>query len=538
MKLINRFGIVSKIMSGYMTILLVSVVVMTFCLISLSNNRNMDKQVSEVYYPTLLYLKDVGSFATESYNLSNNWIYQPNGKDKDRLTKLHTEEHKRLASEMAAISSKIQNKTEKESMTKLSNSVQQLLASEKGVMDKLNNDEAYGNDVTVDEAITILNKNVTPNFQALQKGLSQAVILQNSQLALAIDNKNASFSSIFGALVLAILLFVVIISFASWFSINTIQKPVKALSEQIKELATGKFVSIKSEKREDEIGQMTEAIVGMVNGLRQKAEFADKIGKGQYDSQFSLLSTEDTMGEALITMRDNLKKAAEEDRKRNWVTEGLAKFVDILRAHHDNNRDLSDSILQHLLKYVGANQGALFVVNDENANDVYLEMVACYAYDRKKHLGKRIDAGDGLAGQVYLEKETIYITEVPKNYVHITSGLGDATPRSILIVPLKINEEVFGVLEIASFELFEKYRIDFVEKLGESIASTISTSKINERTTKLLNQTQIQAEEMRSQEEEMRQNMEELQATQEEMSRKESDYIKQIEELSSLVHNS
>jgi HAMP domain-containing protein len=518
-------------MSGYLTILFVSVVAMSFCLISLTKNRNMDQQVSDVYYPTLLYLKDVGSFATESYNLSNNWIYQPNNKDKDRLRKLHSEEYARLNAEMASISAKIQNDLETEAMTGLSKNLQQVLASEKLVMDKLNNEEAYGNDVTVDEAIAILTKNVTPDYQNLQKGLSQAVQLQNSQLANAITNKNASFTNIFGALVSALILFIVIIAFASWFSINTIQKPVKELSGQISELSTGKFVSISTQKRNDEIGTMTDAIAGMVNGLKQKAEFADKIGKGQYSSHFDLLSQEDTMGQALITMRDNLKKAAEEDRKRNWVTEGLAKFVDILRTNHTDNHMLSDNILSHLIKYLNANQGALFVVNDDNAKDAYLELVACYAYDRKKFIGKRIEMGEGLVGQAFLEKDTIYMTDVPSSYVHITSGLGEATPNAVLIVPLKINEEVYGILEIASFDVFEQYQIDFVEKLGESIASTISTSKINERTTKLLAQTQVQAEEMRAQEEEMRQNMEELQATQEEMARKESGYISQIEEL-------
>jgi PAS domain S-box-containing protein len=103
--------------------------------------------------------------------------------------------------------------------------------------------------------------------------------------------------------------------------------------------------------------------------------------------------------------------------------------------------------------------------------------------------------------------------------VKITSGLGEALPRNVLVTPMKIEEKVFGVIEIASFQLFRKYEIEFVEKLAESIASTIASAKIAERTTKLLAETQQQAEEMKSQEEEMRQNMEELTATQEGMQR-------------------
>ena len=225
------------------------------------------------------------------------------------------------------------------------------------------------------------------------------------------------------------------------------------------------------------------------------------------------------MGGALIQMRDNLKQAADEDRKRNWATEGLAKFADILRSGNDNLGQLSDSIISNLVKYMSVSQGALFLINDDDGNDTFIELVACYAYNRKKYLNKRIELGEGVTGQCILEKETIYMSDIPGDYLRITSGLGEALPKNLLIVPLKLNETIFGVVEIASFQTIEGYQIDFVQKLGESIASTISAVKVNGRTKKLLEETQVQAEQMRAQEEEMRQNMEELSATQEEMHR-------------------
>jgi PAS domain S-box-containing protein len=173
------------------------------------------------------------------------------------------------------------------------------------------------------------------------------------------------------------------------------------------------------------------------------------------------------------------------------------------------------------VKYTKSNQGGLFILNEDNESDQFLELMACYAFERKKYMTKKVVIGEGLIGQAYLEGDRMYLEEVPKEYITITSGLGGSNPNALLIVPLKINDKVYGVLELATFGKYHDYEIDLVEKLAESIASTISTVRVNESTRILLEKTQQQAEEMRAQEEEMRQNMEELEATQEEMRRKE-----------------
>lgn len=250
--------------------------------------------------------------------------------------------------------------------------------------------------------------------------------------------------------------------------------------------------------------------------------FIQEIAKGNLDASYRLSTTsllENELSALLINMRDQMKKISQEEKQRNWVTEGLAKFVEILRSKNNNLTELSDSIIGNLVKYMSANQGALYLINDDNADDKFIEMVACYAYGRKKYLNQRIEMAEGLAGQTVLEKSTIYMTNIPGDYVKITSGLGESLPRNLLLVPLKLEENVFGIVEIASFETIHPYQIHFVERLGESIASTISSVKGNQKTSQLLRETQVQAEQMRAQEEEMRQSMEELNATQEEMQR-------------------
>lgn len=288
----------------------------------------------------------------------------------------------------------------------------------------------------------------------------------------------------------------------------------------------------------DEIEEMANALNSSIDGLNKKVEFANHIGKGELSYEFSLLSDEDVLGKSLIEMRNSLIKAKEEeekrkveDEKRRWANEGLAKFADILRLNNDNLEILATEIIMNLVNYLNANQGGIFILNDGDKENIQLSMLSAFAYDRRKFLQKRIELGEGLVGTCALEKKTIFLTSLPQDYIEITSGLGGANPNSLLIVPLKLEETVLGVLEIASFNIFEKHEVEFVEKLAESIAATLSSVRINIRTSELLERSQQQAEEMAAQEEEVRQNMEELQATQEESARKSAEMEGLIEAL-------
>ena len=268
------------------------------------------------------------------------------------------------------------------------------------------------------------------------------------------------------------------------------------------------------------------------NKQREKIQELAKSLIDEKEIDFVLEDDSDSLGKTLLELKDYLaknreaeKKRRKEDDQRNWIAEGLAKFSDILRKDNDNIEELSYNIISELVNYLGANQGGFYSLNDQNSKDLHFEMTACYAYERKKYSEKRIEWGEGLIGSAALEKQTVHMTDIPDSYLDITSGLGKANPKSLLIVPLIVNEELHGILEIASFKDFEKYQIEFVEKVAESIGATLSTVKINVRTAKLLQESRSQAEVLASQEEQMRQNMEELQATQEEAARQAEKFI-------------
>jgi methyl-accepting chemotaxis protein len=317
-----------------------------------------------------------------------------------------------------------------------------------------------------------------------------------------------------------------------------IKRPLVNIIDYIKETTRGNLnVNVGGEvfQKNDEIGDISRAMHELQQGLRYKAEFARKIGEGTFDDSFTKLSDDDELGEALLNMQSSLKAAREQDAmrkaddtRRNWITEGQAKFAEILRQNASDVSELSYKIISNMVTYMGINQGGIFILNDDDAGDKFLELTGCFAFDRRKFLQKRVDIGEGLVGTCFIEGETIYLRDIPQDYIKITSGLGDENPSELLIVPLRLNEEIFGVLELASFSNFEKHQIEFAEKIGEIIASSISGLRINNRTALLLEKSQQQAEEMRAQEEEMRQNMEELNATQEAMAEKERANVEKI----------
>lgn len=272
--------------------------------------------------------------------------------------------------------------------------------------------------------------------------------------------------------------------------------------------------------KEKEWLDLTQNFESLKTMVANATQFVREIEKGNLDVILEDTVTASDLSTSLISMRDQMKNFSLAEQERSWVNEGLARFVEILRSrNNDTLKRLSDNILQSLVTYLKANQGALFLLNDDDPNNIFLEMAACYAYDRKKYIDKKVGLGEGLVGQAILEKDTIYMTDIPADFIKITSGLGEALPRNLLIVPLKLEDKVYGVVEIASFHVLKPYQIEFVEKLGESIASTVAGVRANDRTRTLLEETQSQAEELRAQEEEMRQNMEELSSTQEEMQR-------------------
>jgi CHASE3 domain sensor protein len=276
--------------------------------------------------------------------------------------------------------------------------------------------------------------------------------------------------------------------------------------------------------------QDEDKVIGdIIGNLNKAATFIKNIAQGNYDVKWdgfrqaeSEMNKHNISGE-LLKMREEMKRKREEALRQQWVSEGLNKVSQIIRDYQTDFDSLCEKTVAFIVKYLKAQQGGLFVLNDEDESDPHISLVCCYAFDKKKFVEKRVEIGDGILGQAFLEGEPIYLTAVPDDYVRITSGLGEANPRCITIYPMKHNDTVVALIEIASFTPNDQYALDFLADACKSIAASVIAIQSTVKTKILLEKSQQQAEEMRAQEEEMRQNMEELEATQEEMKRRELD---------------
>ncbi len=313
-------------------------------------------------------------------------------------------------------------------------------------------------------------------------------------------------------------------------------KPMRQVLDRLTRLAQGKSLSTGEVKQKDDYGQILSAINQLTKRLNDASFFAKEVGKGNFGTQYVALHKEDELGKALLEMRDDLKEANEKEVQRQWINEGIGKFNEIIRLNTNQIHELTFQVLAELIKYVNASQGAIFLIDADESKVPCLELSACYAYKRRKYAKKRIYLGDGLVGQTWQEGEEIYLKKVPEEYAKIGSGLGEAAPNCLFIVPLKFNEEIQGILEIASFQQLTPIEKEFILKIIESLAAAVSVARFSENTKKLLQESQYMMENLRSQEEEMRQNYEELQATQEELFRREQESKDEKESLLSKIN--
>jgi signal transduction histidine kinase/HAMP domain-containing protein/DNA-binding response OmpR family regulator len=258
----------------------------------------------------------------------------------------------------------------------------------------------------------------------------------------------------------------------------------------------------------DNVNQLSQTLTTQVRAIASVATAVttgDLTRSINVDARGEVANLKDNINE----MIGNLRQTTEKNQEQDWLKTNLTRFTRMLQGQRDP-MTVSKMILSELAPLVHAEQGVFYGIVGANGRPAHLVLQAGYAYKQRRNVPMEFAMGEGLVGQCALEKKRIVVTNVPKDYIRITSALGDATPANLLVLPVLFEGEVRAVIELASFQPFSPTHIDFLDQLAESIGIVLNTIDANSRTEDLLKQSQSLATELQSQQDQLQRTNDEL----------------------------
>lgn len=283
--------------------------------------------------------------------------------------------------------------------------------------------------------------------------------------------------------------------FFSLFIAKKISNPIIHLSKLVENASIGDDStsrSLQAMERNDELGKLVKSFSNMFREINLKIKEISAKNAG-------------------------LQLATQKEKERAWFTEGVSLFEGIMSRQANDLDQLCDDFLFQLVKYTQSSQAALFLKGSDEKGVPHMQLHSCYAHDKKRYVKSSIEMGEGLVGAVWQEKDDFYMTDIPENYSKIRSGLGQAKPTAVFILPAVSDGEVEAIVEMGAFSEYSENEKALIRQVCKGLAGAVSRACLQKRTQILLDQSNTLTVELKQNEEEMKQHLEELYSTQEEM---------------------
>lgn len=469
-----------------------------FDMMQYANEIGSNKQISNMLNSYILFSKSKFAVSRErgllfhvfSMNRADlNDIKQVGVLENEQL--LYYTESKLIASEAAQ---QLYQKTAKgQAVNEVDRLVQLVLKTEPGKVLGVDSQQWYN---VATQEVDLLKE--------VEDGLSTELI-QSMEII-----KNSTTQSLIG-----VVIFNVIILILSFLVIVLISRmlvsQIRLLMKSTELILTGDTDIHLDVQSKDEFGELMEAFNDMIASYQEVITQADRISLGEYEQTIVPRSDRDQLSVALIRMLTSLKETTAENERQFWLKTQLAHLTGLAQGI-TSVQQLVGMLISEISRLVGAGQGIIYLKETQSSENQSNEFVllGSYAFKERKNVANRVRPGEGLVGQCILEKKPILLSNVPGDYIHIQSGLGESKPFQIVVLPILFEEEVLAVIELAAFKPFTDIEHDLLEQLSDTLGVVIQAANSRQKTEALLRESQLLTEELQTQQEELRTANEEL----------------------------
>jgi len=394
---------------------------------------------------------------------------------------------------------------------------------------------------------SIINKQldvIGPIISKAAEDVKLSVKDEQDQLGPKLQAKSEEFLLLIGSFSFIGTLFSIILA---WYISRKIKHPIGGEPLEIMAI-TQKVANGETDinfQSKNELTGVFAALQKMVNTLNLRVQLAQEIAKGNWDVEVNLLSAEDTFGLALQKMLEQLKERNEkllqesqekstvmaDIEQQNWLKTQVAKINALVQGVNDLQH-LTEEVIQQLAKIISAGHGVFYILeNKDDKENITLRLLGSYAFSQRKNVINEIELGEGLVGQCALEKQVIMLTQVPSDYVQISSGLGEHTPLTVIAIPVIFEHKCLGVIELASFHHFSEIQQDLLNQVGINLGVVINNVLARQRIEVLLDDSKKQASKLQEQQEELKSSNENLVEQTQQLKASEEELMQQSEEL-------
>ena len=493
-----------KIESSFIIVLAVAVLSVFISYYVIKTNQDKTAELINKTNPTLLHINKLQLLVHNAALYTTNAVYNYEQRFYlDSLQQLKNTDYTKIKSKLIAL-----NTVDNPDYIALNNCIDQyerVLKAENNLLYSLYAAIDHGDTAYIAYSKRELQQNILPLSNQLSYQLKKLSSKQASQLISIQDKMLYSYNWILIVVVGLSLMLLLLMLNAAFIIKKQIVEPVLKVQGSLIQLGTGELPDINIETPDNAIGVMIEELKKSVGSLRKKAAFVEEVGKGNFYQEFEPLSDQDVQGKALIEMRNRLVLSYESEKLRRWQHDGLVQLNEIMRTSNKDFTDLLEKIIETIVNHIKVDQAAIFLLHNEDMNDLHIQLGAYFNLNTKILNSKRYELKSSLIGRVLETKTTIITNNTYDPYFTIEYSDGtESAYCNTVVIPLITSGTVVGAIQVAKIESFINEEVELLEKMAEPIAASLYNVRSNLKTNQLLIESRKQAEELAYQEQELK----------------------------------